>query len=199
MQTEALAEDGQRSASEALQPVLDQIVALSNVDGQSAHTMQPLLRVTYRQLVPASGRAPSHTNVSSIPFPPPSTSKPSAKEQAVTSISSLTDAAVHMAEKVYYDILASRAPTSPSCGDTHEEKLNWIKQRVEEQKRDKKRRRGREPSEYQGRGGRGADDGVTKEQGEEEQDEAREEPFTVVGFFESDSDQNGADEDEDGR
>ncbi len=49
---------------------------------------------------------------------------------------------MQLAEKVYYDVLASRL-TSSDCGTTHEEKVKFIKQTVEKQKLDRKRRRGR--------------------------------------------------------
>lgn len=104
---------------------------------------------------------------------------------------------MQLAEKVYYDVLASRL-TSSDCGTTHEEKVKFIKKTVDKQKLDRKRRRGRDPAEYQGRGGRGVDDGVTRPQpdveGEEEADQIQ-----VVGFFESSpgADNDGADEDDD--
>jgi len=66
---------------------------------------------------------------------------------------------------------------------------------VEKQRQDRKRRKGRDTSEYKGRGGRGADDGITKEK-EDEIAEPKESGPTIVGFFESTSDQNTDDLDE---
>lgn len=106
---------------------------------------------------------------------------------------------MHLAEKVYYDILASRL-ASIASGSTHEDKVQWVRQTVEKQKLERKRRKGRDPSEYQGRGGRGADDGITKEQPEQEGEDMAEhsEQAKVLGFFETIAEeQDGSDEDED--
>ncbi|SJX63871.1 related to Rab proteins geranylgeranyltransferase component A 2 [Sporisorium reilianum f. sp. reilianum] len=182
IQTEASDHDT-RTAQEALQPVVDQVIALTS---ESAAT-PPLLQLTYRQLVPlpAASTAP---HLSSIPFPPSSTHEP------VTSISGLADAAVHQAEKVYYDILAARAPAD-QCGSTHAEKLQWIHETLERQRVERRRRKRRDPAEFQGRGGRGVDDGVTRSVDDKEQRE-EEAQGQVVGFFES-SVGDGGDDDED--
>ncbi|SNX86110.1 related to Rab proteins geranylgeranyltransferase component A 2 [Melanopsichium pennsylvanicum] len=194
VQTEASGTDSDRSASEALKPVLDQIITLAKNVDQPTEVTQTLLQVTYRQFVHMSAQDTAHSNLSSIPFPPPSTSRASPTSQSVTSISGLTDAAVRLAEKVYYDILATRV-TSPAAGSTHDEKVHWINQTVEQQKLERKQRKGRQESEYQGRGGRGADDGVTKEYGEDESG-SKHNQATVVGFFEMSSEQDDGDEDE---
>ncbi|SPO27559.1 related to Rab proteins geranylgeranyltransferase component A 2 [Ustilago trichophora] len=195
MLTEASDADTERSALETLQPVIDQVIALTSESGSPTDLVLPLLQMTYRQLVPSLIADEAHSNLANIPFPPPLAAQDCCNSQPVTSISGLADAAVHLAEKVYYDIIASRVSSS-NHGNTHEEKVEWIKQTVEQQKRDRKRRNGRDPSEFQGRGGRGADDGVTKEQQQEEQDEPRKDEAVLVGFFESSSDTNDDDDDE---
>jgi hypothetical protein len=108
----------------------------------------------------------------------------------------MTDAAVHQAERVYYDILASRLPRR-AAGESHDDKVNWIKKAVEEQKAERKRRRGRDPSEYQGRGGRGADDGIASAVQEAETEALPvEEDTYIVEFFESSSNRDDDDQDE---
>lgn len=200
IQTEASADEAERSAQEALRPVIDQVISLTKeVDLSSAtEATRPLLELTYRQRVPLSSDEESSTNLSSIPFPPPSNAQASTRTHyPATSVSGLTDAAVHLAEKVYYDMLASRV-ASPACGKTHAEKLEWVKRTLETQRRERKRRKRRDPAEYQGRGGRGLDDGVTREQDDDEQrpgDDADE--VRVVGFFESSSEQDDGDDDAD--
>ncbi|CDR87440.1 related to Rab proteins geranylgeranyltransferase component A 2 [Sporisorium scitamineum] len=198
VQTEASHDDTQRSAQEVLKPVLDQVIALTNDTRPSEASVatRPLLQLTYRQLVPLSPVDFTCFNLSSIPFPPPSIKD----HQPVTSISGLTDAAVHLAEKVYYDILASRAASSSDQGgSTHAEKLQWIQQTLERQRLERKRRKRRDPAEYQGRGGRGVDDGVTRSMDEQEQQKGDESEgqVQVVGFFESGSDEDGNDGDDD--
>ncbi|KAJ9480049.1 Rab proteins geranylgeranyltransferase component A [Pseudozyma hubeiensis] len=198
IQTEASEQDSQRSALDALQAVLAQVIRLTNEAQPSEATSatQPLLQMTYRQLIPLSPNESTHPNISSIPFPPASSAQSSTEaSHATTSISGLTDAAVHLAEKVYYDVLASRL-TSPQCGDSHEEKLQWIKQTLEKQKLERKRRKRRDPAEYQGRGGRGADDGVTREQDDEHPEDDGDD-LKVVGFFEANLDEED-DNDDDG-
>lgn len=197
MQTEAGKADGERSTLHVLQPVIDRVLALSSDAGQTTETRQsparPLLQLTYRQIVPCSAVSTAYSNLSSIPFPP--TSQALGTGSAVTSISVLTDSAVHLAEQVYYDILASRASSHASAGSSHESKVRWIKQMVETQRQDRKRRKGRDISEYKGRGGRGVDDGITKEK-QDEMAEPKESGSTIVGFFESSLDQDTDDLDE---
>lgn len=190
VQTEASGAELERSALEVLKPVLDQVIRLTT------DATQPLLQLTYRQVIPTSPLNVAEPSLSSIPFPPPSSATTSVNSQPVTSISGLTDAAVHLAEKVYHDILAVQfAPSAP--GDTHEGKLKWVQQTLDQQRIERKRRKGRDASEYQGRGGRGADDGVTKELLQEVgQGEAYEEQIILVGFFDS-LEQHDADYDDD--
>lgn len=195
VQTEASDVDTGRTALEALKPVIDQVIALTEGANGSTEGSKPLLQMTYRQLVPIDTPDAKHRMLSGIPFPPPSNQKACSHHHPVTSISGLTDAAVHLAEKVYYDVLASRV-SSPACGRKHVEKVEWVKQTVKAQKLERKRRKGRHPSEYHGRGGRGADDGVTKE-AKGGEDEATEEQAIVVGFFETSSEQGDGDQDED--
>lgn len=182
VQTEACENDADRSALETLKPFIDQVVCLSNEAQPSEGTAfsQPLLQMTYRHLVSMSPNETTTSNLSRMPFPPPYAAQTSTP---ATSISGLADAAVHLAEDVYFDIVASRLPLS-KCGNTNEEKLNWIKEALEKQRLERKRQKRRDPTEYQGRGGRGADDGITRERDDEQkQDEGQE--TQVVGFFES--------------
>ncbi|GAC93722.1 hypothetical protein PHSY_001287 [Pseudozyma hubeiensis SY62] len=198
IQTEAAEQDSHRSASDALQPVLAQVISLTNKahPPEATSATQPLLQMTYRQLIPLTLDESTHPNISSIPFPPPS-SAPSSGEasHATTSISGLTDAAVHLAEKVYYDVLASRL-ASPQCGDSHAENLQWIKQTLEKQRVERRRRKRRDPAEYQGRGGRGVDDGVTREHDDQHREDDGD-GVKVVGFFEASLDVDD-DNDDDG-
>lgn len=191
VQTEAYATETGRSALETLKPVLDQIIALT------ADATQPLLQLTYRQLIPASAPNVAEPNLSSICFPPRSIATVNADSQPVTSILGLTDAAVHLAEKIYHDILASQL--APSTADnTHEDKVQWVKHTLEQQKLERKRRKGRDASEYQGRGGRGEDDGVTKAHPlEDAENNAKEEHTTLVGFFETNTNEYNGDDDDD--
>lgn len=182
VQTEACENDADRSALETLKPFIDQVVCLSNEAQPSEGTAfsQPLLQMTYRHLVSMSPNETTTSNLSRMPFPPPYAAQTSTP---ATSISGLADAAVHLAEDVYFDIVASRLPLS-KCGNTNEEKLNWIEEALEKQRLERKRQKRRDPTEYQGRGGRGADDGITRERDDEQkQDEGQE--TQVVGFFES--------------
>lgn len=201
VQTEALRADPLQLAEEALRPVLNQIIALTNDSRQAeaadAAAVQPLLQLTYRQAIPCAPSGSSLQDLSKITFPPTPTDPTSSTTQhPVTSISGLTDAAVQLAEKVYYDVLASRL-ASPNCGSTQEEKVKWVKETVEKQRLERKRRKGRDPAEYQGRGGRGADDGVTRQQPDGEGGEETQEQIRVVGFFEATSDQDDGDDDDD--
>ncbi len=196
VQMEAGEPDNAKPSLEVLQPVLDQIIALTSPgepSGAEHPLAKPLLQLTYRQVISSSSHQGSQPKLSSVPFPSPSASEASSDKQPVTSICGLTDAAVHLAENVYYDVLASRAPAH--AGSTHVAKVKWVRQTVEQQKADRKRRKGRDPSEYQGRGGRGADDGITK-QVNEQASETKEDQELVVGFFESHADQDGEDNDD---
>lgn len=199
VQTEASEAEAQKPAREILQPVLDQIVAWTSYDEASDDASQPrakpLVELTYRQHV--SSHAGEHDGpvLSRIAFPPPQ-AEGSPTPRPTASIAGMTDAAVHQAEKVYYDILASRLPARVG-GEGHDDKVNWIKKAVEEQKAERKRRRGRDPSEYRGRGGRGADDGITAA-GQEAETEALpvEEDTHIVEFFGSSSNRDDDDQDE---
>ncbi|EST09633.1 GDP dissociation inhibitor [Kalmanozyma brasiliensis GHG001] len=201
VQSEASQADRQQTAEDALKPVLEQIINLTTesrrAEAADAASVHPLLQLTYRQAVPSTSSESSLQNLSSITFPPTSTDSTSSNTQhPVTSISGLTDAAVQLAEKVYYDVFASRL-TSPDCGSTHKERVKWVKETVESQRLERKRRKGRDPAEYQGRGGRGADDGVTRLQPDGEGREESQEQVKVVGFFEAISGQDDGDDDDD--
>lgn len=193
IQTEATQSDLERTPMQVLQPILDQVVALTS-DPESSEeaapplsTFKPLLQMTYRQVLPSSKSDIAHPCLSSITFPPPSQSDASSNVQPVTSIMGLTDAAVQLAEEVYYDVLASRNATEAG-GSTREERVQWIKKKIVDQKLERKRRKGRDPAEYRGRGGRGADDGITKEHIQEQGSVEEGEQAAIIGFFEMTAD-----------
>ncbi|SPO37102.1 related to Rab proteins geranylgeranyltransferase component A 2 [Pseudozyma flocculosa] len=104
------------------------------------------------------------------------------------SITSLTDQAVSQAELAYYDVLAQLHRRRWGVSkDVARERVMQVAETRKVRRRGGRRKR--DPAEYQGRGGRGEDDGVA-EQGEEREQEAEDdgadedEEYGVVTFFE---------------
>ena len=148
------------SASAALAPLIDEVVRLASVQ-------QPLVQLVYRERlasenstvaqVEAGAGAGAGAGAYAVGFPPTRT------------MTRMADRAVEQAEQIYYAVMAQRHGSS-----------------AEQLKADaaaRAKRRRRNPAEFEGRGGRGADDGVTKEA-------AKEDSEAPLGFFEKRDDED---------
>ncbi|PWY98381.1 FAD/NAD(P)-binding domain-containing protein [Testicularia cyperi] len=196
IQTEAV--DAEEPTDKVLQPVIDGDQQFAATSHQRS---APLLQLTYRQMN-ASGSAAKlgqpESALFSIPFP----CQPGDEDYDVasTAMTALTDSAVAVAEQTYYSILAARL--SPTLGD-FASTLDKVRSTADANRL--KKRKTRDPAEYQGRGGRGADDGVSRDQEEEEDSCAKEHAhrtldtpsLDVPGFFEAAHDDHGAEDPDD--
>lgn len=151
--------------------MIDEVQKLAQ--GEAA--IKPLMQLTYLQVGTANATPETNFGQSfaKMPFPP------AVDADASSSLVSLTDSAVQLAQEVYYSVLASRLS---ELQGGFEEKRAQVKQAAQNRTG---RRRKRDSSEYQGRGGRGSDDGVTKEAHDTQIDEHPSSLHDLIGFFES--------------